>query len=302
MQAHVSYVSESTVIAAPIDKVWTELFDMTFSWWALVEKVEGDGQKVGSILTFKFKEGTTTTYRVIELSIERKIIQLELVTSEPVQEGVSAAVHTLSLKAITETNQTFFEWSSDFGADATQAVVQDSKHKKLEGFADLCKKITGLGSGAVRRLQKEHDELQKDCPANISCRPVSEGDLSHWEGTIMGAEDSPYAGGIFFLSIRFPAEYPFNPPRLQFTTKVFHPNINSNGRIGLDILRRERSSAGNWNPILTISKVLLSISSLLCDPNPDEPLFGCEEIATMYKNDRAKFNSTAKEWTTKYAK
>ncbi|OQR74235.1 Ubiquitin-conjugating enzyme E2-17 kDa-like, partial [Tropilaelaps mercedesae] len=60
--------------------------------------------------------------------------------------------------------------------------------------------------------------------------------------------DSPYQGGVFFLTIHFPTDYPFKPPKVAFTTRIYHPNINSNGSICLDILRSQ------WSPALTISK------------------------------------------------
>ena len=95
---------------------------------------------------------------------------------------------------------------------------------------------------------------------------------------IMGPSDSPYQGGVFFLDIQFPPDYPFKPPKCQFKTKVYHPNINANGGICLDILKNQ------WSPALTTTKVLLYISSLLSDPNPDDPLVG--EIAALFKSNK----------------
>ncbi|KFO37157.1 Ubiquitin-conjugating enzyme E2 D1 [Fukomys damarensis] len=115
----------------------------------------------------------------------------------------------------------------------------------------------------------------------------------HWQATIMGPPDSAYQGGVFFLTVHFPTDYPFKPPKIAFTTKIYHPNINSNGSICLDILRSQ------WSPALTVSKVLLSICSLLCDPNPDDPLV--PDIAQIYKSDKEKYNRHAREWTQKYA-
>ncbi|XP_049685158.1 ubiquitin-conjugating enzyme E2 D2 isoform X2 [Accipiter gentilis] len=139
---------------------------------------------------------------------------------------------------------------------------------------------------------KELNDLARDPPAQCSAGPVGD-DMFHWQATIMGPNDSPYQGGVFFLTIHFPTDYPFKPPKVAFTTRIYHPNINSNGSICLDILRSQ------WSPALTISKVLLSICSLLCDPNPDDPLV--PEIARIYKTDREKYNRIAREWTQKYA-
>ncbi|KAA8579247.1 hypothetical protein FQN60_007188 [Etheostoma spectabile] len=118
---------------------------------------------------------------------------------------------------------------------------------------------------ALKRIHKELNDLA----------------LFHWQATIMGPSDSPYQGGVFFLTIHFPTDYPFKPPKVAFTTRIYHPNINSNGSICLDILRSQ------WSPALTISKVLLSICSLLCDPNPDDPLV--PEIARIYKTDSQRY-------------
>jgi ubiquitin-conjugating enzyme E2 D/E len=145
---------------------------------------------------------------------------------------------------------------------------------------------------ASKRILKELKDLQKDPPTSCSAGPVAE-DMFHWQATIMGPPDSPYAGGVFLVTIHFPPDYPFKPPKVAFRTKVFHPNINSNGSICLDILKEQ------WSPALTISKVLLSICSLLTDPNPDDPLV--PEIAHMYKTDRSKYEGTARNWTQKYA-
>jgi len=145
---------------------------------------------------------------------------------------------------------------------------------------------------ALKRINKELQDLGRDPPAQCSAGPVGD-DLFHWQATIMGPPESPYQGGVFFLTIHFPTDYPFKPPKVAFTTRIYHPNINSNGSICLDILRSQ------WSPALTISKVLLSICSLLCDPNPDDPLV--PEIARIFKTDREKYTELAREWTRKYA-
>jgi ubiquitin-conjugating enzyme E2 D/E len=142
------------------------------------------------------------------------------------------------------------------------------------------------------RLQKELIEIQKNPPHNCYAGPFGD-NIYHWEAQIFGPIGTPYENGIFKLNIHFPLEYPFKPPKITFVTKVYHPNINTAGSICLDILK------DRWSPALSISKVLLSICSLLDEPNPDDPLE--PDIANEYKSNKNKFISTAKQWTVKYA-
>jgi ubiquitin-conjugating enzyme E2 D len=145
---------------------------------------------------------------------------------------------------------------------------------------------------ALRRILKELDDLKRDPPAGCSAGPIND-DMFHWEGMIMGPADSPFAGGVFKLIIHFPTEYPFKVPHLQFKTRIYHPNINASGGICLDILKTQ------WSPALTISKVLLSILSLLTDPNPDDPLV--PDIAQLYKTNKGAYEEKAREYTMLYA-
>ena len=146
---------------------------------------------------------------------------------------------------------------------------------------------------AEQRIKNELKKLLEDTPANCSAGPIKDDNIFKWQATLMGPTDSPYEGGVFYLEIEFPVDYPFKPPKIFFTTRIYHPNINSSGGICLDILKDQ------WSPALTISKLLLSISSLLSDPNPDNPLV--PNIARIYKADKVKHDRVAKEWTQKYA-
>lgn len=147
-------------------------------------------------------------------------------------------------------------------------------------------------STAVKRIQRELTEITLDPPPNCSAGPKGD-NIYDWVGTILGPPGTVYQGGIFFLEITFPSEYPFKPPKIIFRTRIYHCNINSQGQICLDILK------DNWSPAFTISKVLLSIIALLTDCNTADPLVG--NIAQQYLTNREEHDETAKEWTQRYA-
>lgn len=144
----------------------------------------------------------------------------------------------------------------------------------------------------LRRIKKELEELNLTPPTNCSAGLISD-DIYKWQATIIGPEDSPYSGGIFALNIDFPIDYPFKPPRIMFKTPIYHCNINTNGSICLDILKDK------WSPALTISKALLSICSMMDDPNPNDPLM--PEIAELLRKNKKLHDQNAREMTLKHA-
>ena len=148
-------------------------------------------------------------------------------------------------------------------------------------------------SQVVERLKRELVLMNKSPPENCSAGPVDDSDLFVWQATIFGAKDGPYEGGVFKLAIKFSKDYPFKAPRCMFLTPIYHPNVDERGAICLDILKE------NWSPALTVAKLLLSICSLMEDPNPDDPLR--IDAADLYLKDKTKYFAKAQEQTMLYA-
>ncbi|KAF4361529.1 ubiquitin-conjugating enzyme E2 27 [Cannabis sativa] len=146
------------------------------------------------------------------------------------------------------------------------------------------------------RVQKELQECSKDIEkSGIKVTPKSDSSLSRLIGTIPGPVGTPYEGGIFQIDISLPDGYPFEPPKMQFTTKVWHPNISSqSGAICLDVLKDQ------WSPALTLKTALLSVQALLSAPQPDDPQDAV--VAQQYLKHYQTFVGTARYWTESFAK
>jgi ubiquitin-conjugating enzyme E2 D/E len=148
----------------------------------------------------------------------------------------------------------------------------------------------------TKRLKKEAGDVISDpecAKNNIKLRMVNDS-ITNWQAIIVGPPDTPYSDGQFLLNISIPNEYPFKPPNVTFSTKIYHPNIApESGSICLDILK------GNWSPALTLKSVALSIICLLQTPNPDDPLH--PDAARLYKGDRKGYEARVKEYVTAYA-
>lgn len=147
------------------------------------------------------------------------------------------------------------------------------------------------------RLKRELQLLSTEPPSGVSCWQVADR-IDELRAQVVGCPGSPYEGGVFSLEVAVPERYPFEPPRVQFLTPIYHPNIDTAGRICLDILKPPPKGA--WGPALNLSSVLTSIQLLMTEPNPEDPLMA--DIAREYKYHRAVYSATARSWTEKHAK
>lgn len=141
-------------------------------------------------------------------------------------------------------------------------------------------------------LRNDAHQLNSHTTEGIDAIPLDKQN-TYWQASILGPAGSPYEGGKFFLYIFFPERYPMIPPTVRFLTKILHPNVSRHGDVGIDIFQH------NWSLALNVSKILLSVQSLLTDPYTEvcmEP-----ELGYMYEHNLARFENLARSWTWKYA-
>ncbi|WWC96129.1 hypothetical protein V866_002996 [Kwoniella sp. B9012] len=150
-----------------------------------------------------------------------------------------------------------------------------------------------MASTSTRRIQKELGDLMNSPPKGIQVVP-DEDNFQIWTITITGPPNTPYHKGKFKLTADFTKDYPFKPPVLLFKTKMYHPNVDSDGNLCIGLLKTE-----NWKPATKMSGVLQAIYDLIETPNPDDPLVS--SIAEQYTTDRKGFEKKAAEYTSKYA-
>ena len=148
---------------------------------------------------------------------------------------------------------------------------------------------------AMRYLKKEFDALQNDPILSLGCTVglPDKKNVFHWEISLCGPIDTPYAGGMFFLTADFTDDYPQKKPEVRFKNKIYHLNVSpTNGHICI-------STLNSWKPKTPMVDVISSIFALFYDQNPKSPYSG--EMAREYETNRAEFNKKAKEWTKQYA-
>ncbi|ERE88074.1 ubiquitin-conjugating enzyme E2 G2-like protein [Cricetulus griseus] len=143
-------------------------------------------------------------------------------------------------------------------------------------------------------------ELTLNPPEGIVAGPMNEENFFEWEALIMGPEDTCFEFGVFPAILSFPLDYPLSPPKMRFTCEMFHPNIYPDGRVCISILHAPgddpmgyESSAERWSPVQSVEKILLSVVSMLAEPNDES---GANvDASKMWRDDREQFYKIAKQ-------
>ena len=131
-----------------------------------------------------------------------------------------------------------------------------------------------------RRLIQDFRKLQNDPPSGITAAPETD-NIMQWNAVIFGPDGTPWEDGVFKLTLKFTPDYPQKPPEVRFVTPTFHPNVYKSGAICLDILQDK------WSSAYDISSLLISIQSLLTDPNPASPANA--EAAGLFRENQPEY-------------
>ena len=153
---------------------------------------------------------------------------------------------------------------------------------------------------ASKRLFHEYKTLTSSPPEGITAGPISESNLFVWEALIAGPPSTPYAGGLFPAILNFPPDYPLSPPTMKFQCEVFHPNVYPNGEVCISILHppgddpnHYESASERWSPIQSTEMILISVMSMLAEPNDESP--ANVEAAKMWRERREEFEKVVRE-------
>ena len=147
---------------------------------------------------------------------------------------------------------------------------------------------------AMKVLKKELEDLQKDpiITLGVTVGLIKKDDVFHWQITMLGPQDTPYANGLFYLTADFPDDYPNHGPEVKFKNKMYHLNVSNNGHVCISTLNK-------WVPGTTMSEVLSLIFALFYKQNPKDPYDA--KMAELFVKDKKTFDENARKYTREYA-
>ena len=142
-------------------------------------------------------------------------------------------------------------------------------------------------------MNRQYQDLLKN-PVDGFSAGIDENNLYKWHATLMGPQDTLYEGGVFKVVITFPKNYPNNPPEFKFVSQIYHPNIHHDGKVCISILHPPgddiygyETAVERWRPIHNVQSIVLSIISLLSDPNDESP--ANIDAAKVWREDKTQY-------------
>lgn len=147
-------------------------------------------------------------------------------------------------------------------------------------------------------------ELAKNPIDLVSVGLTDDSNLYDWEILIMGPDGTLYEGGFFKARLVFPKDFPNKPPKMTFQSEMWHPNIYENGEVCISILHdpgedqmSNETADERWRPILGVEQILISVISMLSDPNDESP--ANLDAAIMWRNDKSAFKKKVRQCVRK---
>lgn len=150
-------------------------------------------------------------------------------------------------------------------------------------------------------LRRQFLELARNPPDGVSVGLGEEENIFNWELMIIGPPETLYEGGFFNCKLEFPSDFPNSPPVMTFLTQMWHPNVHTDGKVcisilhppGEDAFNEHESAIERWRPILGVEAIIISVISMLSDPNDESP--ANIDAAVMWRNDKIAFKKKVKD-------
>jgi len=155
---------------------------------------------------------------------------------------------------------------------------------------------------AALLLQKQMMDIAKNASESFSVGLIDD-DIYKWEVFINGPGGTPYEGGFFKAKLEFSDDFPMKPPKMRFISKMWHPNIHHNGAVCISILHEGEDTTGyeqpgeRWSPVQTVETILISVISMLADPNDQSP--ANVDAAIQFRDNNAEFKKEVRKTVRK---
>eukprot|EP00612_Vaucheria_litorea_P001904 CAMPEP_0171455412 /NCGR_PEP_ID=MMETSP0945-20130129/2317_1 /TAXON_ID=109269 /ORGANISM="Vaucheria litorea, Strain CCMP2940" /LENGTH=167 /DNA_ID=CAMNT_0011980647 /DNA_START=141 /DNA_END=644 /DNA_ORIENTATION=- len=158
---------------------------------------------------------------------------------------------------------------------------------------------------ATELLRRQLNELVKNPPEGVSVGLVNDNNIFLWEMLIVGPPDTLFEEGLFKATLEFPRDFPNNPPTMTFVSEMWHPNVYEDGRVCISILHPpgedkyndQETAEERWRPILGVESIIMSVISMLSDPNDESP--ANIDAAVQWRKEKEAFKKRVRQCVRK---